>query len=42
VAMECVFKQGRCFVIAESDGSIVALRPRPTADSASIRELFGI
>jgi hypothetical protein len=42
VAMECVFKQGRCFVIAESDGGIVALRPRPTADSASIRELFGI
>jgi hypothetical protein len=42
VAMECVFKQGRCFVIAEADGSIVALRPRPAADSASIRELFGI
>jgi hypothetical protein len=42
VAMECVFKNGRCFIVQEPGGDVVALRPRPTADSASIRELFGI
>jgi hypothetical protein len=42
VAMECVFKNGRCFVVLEPNGDVVALRPRPSADSASIRELFGI
>jgi hypothetical protein len=42
VAMECVFKNGRCFIVLEPNGDVVALRPRPSADSASIRELFGI
>ncbi|HLK36848.1 MAG TPA: DUF4388 domain-containing protein [Polyangiaceae bacterium] len=42
VAMECVFKQGRCFVVVDGCGEVFALRPGPTADSASIRELFGI
>jgi hypothetical protein len=42
VAMECVFKNGRCFIVQEPSGDVVALRPRPSADSASIRELFGI
>jgi Domain of unknown function (DUF4388) len=42
VAMECVFKNGRCFIVQEPNGDVVALRPRPSADSASIRELFGI
>jgi hypothetical protein len=41
-AMECVFKTGRYFVILEPNGDVVALRPRPAADSASIRELFGM
>lgn len=41
-AMECVFKNGRCFIVIDSNGDAVALRPRPSADSASIRELFGI
>ena len=42
VGMECVLKSGRCFVIAGRSGEVVALKPRPSADSASIRELFGI
>jgi hypothetical protein len=42
VAMECVFKSGRCFIVVESSGDVVALRPRPVADSGSIRELFGL
>jgi hypothetical protein len=42
VAMECVFKNGRCFIVKEPGGDVVALRPRPSADSSSIRELFGI
>jgi hypothetical protein len=42
VAMECVLKEGPCFIVMEDDGSVVALRPRPFADVSSVRELFGI
>jgi hypothetical protein len=42
VAMECVLKDGPCFIVMEDDGAIVALRPRPFADVASVRVLLGM
>jgi hypothetical protein len=41
-AMECTFKSGRCFVVRESGGEVVALRPRPAADSNMIASLLGL
>jgi hypothetical protein len=40
VAMECTFKEGRCFIVLEDNGEVVALKPRPQTDSSSLRELF--
>jgi hypothetical protein len=42
VAMECTFKSGRCFIVRESGGDVVALKPRPAADSNSIGSLLGL
>jgi hypothetical protein len=42
VAMECSFKSGRCFVVGEPSGAVVALRPYPTADSSALRGLLGL
>jgi hypothetical protein len=42
VAMECNFKSGRCFVVLESSGAVVALRPEPAADCTGIRSLLGL
>jgi hypothetical protein len=42
VAMECTFKSGRCFILLEEDGRVVALGPRPSADLTTIRELLGV
>lgn len=42
VAMECVFKHGRCFVVLDKDGDVVALRPHPAADCGPIRVLLGL
>jgi hypothetical protein len=41
-AMECVFKSGRCFIVLERDGDVIALRPRSTTDCAELRELLGV
>ncbi len=41
-AMECIFKSGRCFVVLERNGEVIALRPRPTTEVSAIRELLGI
>jgi hypothetical protein len=41
-AMECSFKNGRCFVILEESGEVVALKPTAQADVHSMRELFGL
>lgn len=41
-AMECTFKQGRCFIVLQDDGDVVALEPRTAADSSSLRELLGL
>ena len=41
VAMECTFKSGRCFLVLEPSGAVVALRPHPAADVA-IRGLLGL
>jgi hypothetical protein len=40
VAMECTFKEGRCFIVLEESGDVVALKPRPQTDATSLRELF--
>jgi hypothetical protein len=42
MAMECSFKAGRCFVVLEKNGDVLALRPRPDADVASLRSLLGL
>lgn len=42
MAMECTFKTGRCFLVLEAGGDVVALRPRPEADVASLRQLLGL
>jgi hypothetical protein len=39
-AMECTFKEGRCFIVLEENGDVVALKPLPQTDSGSLRELF--
>jgi hypothetical protein len=41
-AVECVFKNGRCFLILERNGDVVALRPKASIDAAAIRELVGL
>jgi hypothetical protein len=41
-AMECTFKQGRCFIVLQDDGEMVALEPRTASDSTSLRELLGL
>jgi hypothetical protein len=41
-AMECAFKKGRCFIVLQDDGDVVALEPRPSADSSSLREMLGL
>jgi hypothetical protein len=42
VSMECTFKSGRCFIVREEGGEVVALRPRPAADANSIASLLGL
>lgn len=42
MSMECSFKQGRCFVVVEKSGDIVALRPQATVDCGSLRQLLGL
>jgi hypothetical protein len=41
-AMECIFKSGRCFVVLERNGEVIALRPRPSTEVSVLRELLGI
>ena len=40
VAMECVFKEGRCFILLDEGGEVVALKPRAHTDASSLRELL--
>ncbi len=40
VAMECTFKEGRCFILREDTGEVVALKPRANTDASSLRDLF--
>jgi len=40
VAMECTFKEGRCFIVLEDSGELVAMKPLPQTDSSSLRELL--
>jgi hypothetical protein len=40
VAMECTFKEGRCFIVLEDGGDVVALKPKPQTDATQLRALF--
>jgi hypothetical protein len=42
VAMECAFKTGRCFIVLEKNGDVVALRPHATSDVSALRGLLGL
>jgi Domain of unknown function (DUF4388) len=41
-AVECSFVEGRCIVFADSEGEIVALRPRPEVSLQALRERLGL
>jgi hypothetical protein len=41
-AMECALKTGRCYVVVEPSGDVVALRPHPSSDCGALRNLLGI
>ena len=41
-AVECVFKNGRCFLVLERNGDVVALKPRASIEAAAVRELLGL
>jgi hypothetical protein len=40
VAMECAFKDSRCFIVCEDGGDVVALRPKPQTDVSALRALL--
>jgi hypothetical protein len=40
VAMECIFKEGRCFIVREEGGEVIALKPKANTDASSLRELL--
>ena len=40
VAMDCTFKEGRCFIVLEESGDVVALKPRAHTDVTSLRALL--
>jgi hypothetical protein len=42
MAMECSFKSGKCFIVLEANGDVVALRPHAAADSGALRNLLGL
>jgi hypothetical protein len=42
MAMECAFKSGRCFIVLEKNGDVVALRPHATSDVGALRNLLGL
>lgn len=42
LAVECTFKSGRCFLVLEPNGDVVALKPKASVDAAAIRELLGL
>jgi hypothetical protein len=42
MAMECSFKSGKCFIVLEANGDVVALRPHAASDSAALRNLLGL
>jgi Domain of unknown function (DUF4388) len=41
-AVECVFRTGRCFLVLERNGDVVALQPKASTDPAGVRELLGL
>jgi hypothetical protein len=41
-AMECSFKDDRCFIVLQDNGEVVALEPHASVDSGALRELLGL
>jgi hypothetical protein len=40
--LECNFKKGRCLLLKESDGNILAVKPLPQADVSLIKDRIGL
>jgi hypothetical protein len=40
--LECSFKKGRCLLLKESDGNILAVKPSPQADVSLIKDRIGL
>jgi hypothetical protein len=42
VAMECVLKDGICFIALQDNGEVIALKPHSFVDQGAIRNLLGL
>jgi hypothetical protein len=40
--LECTFKKGRCLLLKETDGNILAVKPSPQADVSLIKDRIGL
>jgi len=40
--LECTFKQGRCLLLREADGNLLAVKPLPSSDLSLLRERIGL
>jgi hypothetical protein len=40
--LECSFKKGRCLILKEAEGNILAVRPAPQADVSIIKDRIGL
>jgi hypothetical protein len=40
--LECTFKKGRCLLLKEGDGGILAVKPSPQADVSLIKDRIGL
>jgi hypothetical protein len=40
--LECTFKKGRCLLLKESDGNLLAVKPSPQADVSLIKDRIGL
>jgi hypothetical protein len=40
--LECTFKKGRCLLLKETDGNILAVKPSATADVSLIKDRIGL
>jgi hypothetical protein len=40
--LECTFREGRCFILREENGNVLALKPTADADVSVVRERIGL